>query len=1243
MREIKILVILCFLMFASSMFAQLSFEDVTGKSGIVGNGNVGFSWGDYNNDGLIDFFHSSAGKLYINMGIGDTFALVSKNPDPSTATTYGSLMADFTVDGNLDLLMTQGNYLSLVENTGDTLSFPDITSAVGLNLITIPSGNIAEAAAADFDRDGRLEIAFAGGYGANTQTPVRLAKLNTGTGQYEDVASGVLDDITHQFEAWNPAWVDVNNDGYLDLFMPSIRSNFPTNRSGLYINNNGSALNWSEIIVDGSARNVSAIASAWGDIDNDGDMDLIAQAFTDDGGALNVLLNNGDGTFTDATGSSGIVANVQMRGLSLGDYDNDGDLDLLIGGGGMDLTIYQNQLIESSALTFTNVTASTVGTGIQQHRSALFIDYNNDGKLDIFAGWTSSTFRLFRNKVENTNNWIGFRLAMIGTYNKSAIGARIKVEAGSLSMIRDIQAGGCGGMTGGNIWANFGLGENTSATVTVYWPNGVTQVIGDLAINQYHYLESPLAPPALLSPENNAVLDPGDVTLEWQELPDVDGYHLQVARDANFSELIVDEYLSETSYILTSLSYGERLYWHVSSYIEDEEESEFSGAWTFRIRTIYTDVTTILPAPTANPDLGFSWGDYDDDWDLDLYIPGASGKGSLMRNEGESFTLIKNIGVGYKQGSAFADVDNDGNLDLVVQSGNRIIVYYGNLENATLDSTILGPIGSGNLGNPAVGDYNQDGLLDIAAAGNTTGSGGGTIIGLYKQVSPRSFELASGDATADLDTTDGRKFESWNMAFLDVDNDGDLDLWAPSIRSDWPTNKSAIYINNGGKFGQAQPIIVEGNELNVSAIASAWGDFDNDGDYDLLAQGLGADGGRLYLLKNLIEGGTLVFDTLTAATGLGIAQNAAYRGFSWGDFDNDGDLDLVAGTAGADFKVYSNNGDGTFSDVSSEAVGSIGQHRRSVLFVDYNNDGKLDIYTNYQANRHLLRNDLVDPGNWIGFRLAMIGTYNKSAIGARIKVEAGSLSMIRDIQAGGCGGMTGGNIWANFGLGENTSATVTVYWPNGVTQVIGDLAINQYHYLNNAAEVPPAPTLVSPPNGAENQPLSLNLIWNKVLTATGYRCQVATTETFEDPSIIVDATSYDTVEAISGLTENTQYYWRVLAFNSLGEGEWSSVWSFKTLAQGVLEEALPKVFALRENGSLVNTKAVITYDVPHESSVRIVICDLLGREIASLVNEVKKPGRYTVDWNVGNLKNGVYFCKMEASNFTAVRKLILMK
>jgi len=177
-----------------------------------------------------------------------------------------------------------------------------------------------------------------------------------------------------------------------------------------------------------------------------------------------------------------------MRGLCLGDYDNDGDLDLLIGGNGLELTIYQSQLVGGS-LTFNNVTESTVGTGMTGHRSALFIDYNLDGFLDVFASYTGAV-KLFKNDSTD-NNWIGFRLSMTTGNNRSAIGARVRVVAGGLSMIRDVQGGGYGGMTGGNIAAHFGLGSATEAdSVIIAWPDGTFSELLNYAANQYYDVDN---------------------------------------------------------------------------------------------------------------------------------------------------------------------------------------------------------------------------------------------------------------------------------------------------------------------------------------------------------------------------------------------------------------------------------------------------------------------------------------------------------------------------------------------------------------------------------------------------------------------------------------------------------------------------------------------------------------------------------------------------------------------------------
>ena len=392
-----------------------TFFQPVNNLGITDNvGFMGFAWGDFNNDGYLDLFISGAGhtsRLYRNTGTG--FVRVPFTDD-TTMAAYGAVWADFNGDGKLDLLVSHGNGVKLYQGDG-TGQFTDISAAS--NLSSVNNGITGGISAADYNKDGNLDIAYAGVVGA--AGPIRLLQNNVGV--FTDV-SGTALSSDPSIESWNPAWVDVNNDGKMDLWIPAIRSSGQP--CALYINQGGTLVlsnpNTTGLIAP------SAIASAWGDYDNDGYMDLFLIPYSgDNAGTAKLYHNNGNGTFTDVTHSMGLdSAFTDARGVCWGDYDNDGRLDLLIS-----RQNNQQELWHNTGNGFVEVGVPAGISGLP-YRSAMFVDYNNDGFLDIFFTNNSSTKALFQNNG-NSNHWIGIKPIGAGN-NKSAIGARIKTFAGTL-------------------------------------------------------------------------------------------------------------------------------------------------------------------------------------------------------------------------------------------------------------------------------------------------------------------------------------------------------------------------------------------------------------------------------------------------------------------------------------------------------------------------------------------------------------------------------------------------------------------------------------------------------------------------------------------------------------------------------------------------------------------------------------------------------------------------------------------
>ena len=423
------------------------------------------------------------------------------------------------------------------------------------------------ASVADYNRDGNLDIVFAGGNDA--PGPIRLLKNNGGV--FTDVASTVLSS-NGSFVSWNPAWVDVNNDGKLDLWIPTILT--PGRSCALYINQ-GNTLVLSNPSTTG-LNAPSAVTSAWGDYDNDGYMDLFLIPYSSDGaGVAKLYHNNGNGTFTDVAHSMGLdSAFTDARTVCWGDYDNDGRLDLLI-----TRKHNQQQLWHNTGSGFVEV-GSQAGINIPggAFQSGMFVDYNNDGLMDIFLGGASTV--LFQNNGGNGNNWIGIKPVGAGN-NKSAIGARITTYTGALKQIRDIQGGGVGGETNGNIWANFGLGTATKVdSAIVRWPDGAIETFKNLTIDTYNTINQGIFAPA--TPQNlTATVGNGQVTLMWNKNTGADFLRYRIYRGtASGAEILSDSSsnsISDTTKVVTGLSNGTVYYFRITALNNSLTESGYGN------------------------------------------------------------------------------------------------------------------------------------------------------------------------------------------------------------------------------------------------------------------------------------------------------------------------------------------------------------------------------------------------------------------------------------------------------------------------------------------------------------------------------------------------------------------------------------------------------------------------------------------------------------------------------------------
>jgi len=398
---------------------------------------------------------------------------------------------DYNDDGRVDLyLANSGNPNKLLRNDGSGI-FSDVTfSPLG------DSGAATGVAWGDYDNDGNPDLYLA----RSTETNKLFRGLGWGT--YSDATSGPLgtDLGTHAI-----SWVDYDNDGLLDLSL-SIISNFSGYNLLLHNDGNGAFTEYRTNAIVDYAREFGA---AWGDYDDDGDLDVYLVKY----GAANLLLRN-DGTipFAEVTASPLDDAG-NGKGASWIDYDNDGDLDIYLVNNDSANKLLRND----GGGTFVDATSSPLD-GLA-YDSAAWADYDNDGDLDVCIGgaWFGFPPRLLSNEgggnfsevpsatlsldgtfgfawadvdndgdmdlylsrgfqsklLENTvgadNHWLHVKLVGIES-NRMGIGARVRIVAGGQAQIRQISSG-AGFASRSEVIAAFGLGGvSVVDTLQVSWP-----------------------------------------------------------------------------------------------------------------------------------------------------------------------------------------------------------------------------------------------------------------------------------------------------------------------------------------------------------------------------------------------------------------------------------------------------------------------------------------------------------------------------------------------------------------------------------------------------------------------------------------------------------------------------------------------------------------------------------------------------------------------------------------------------
>jgi hypothetical protein len=442
-----------------------TFTDVTGDAG-AGDKlyGMGCTFGDYDNDGLVDIYVTNFGpnRLYRNIGDG-TFADVTDAAgvgDPRWGT--GSGFADYDGDGDLDLYVA--NY---VEHTTEN--------------------NI---------RCGPAEFTQYCGPRAYPGTPDVLYR-NNGDGSFTDVTVDAGMEQPVQYNSGTGLgmlWSDFDSDGALDVYVAN------DDAANFMYRNNGDGTFEDRSIVAGTAYNEEGKPEAGmgvdvADYDHDGFMDLFLTHFTFETNTL--YRNTGFGSFEDRTYSAGLGTPSVLKlafGTNFIDFDNDGWIDIYIVNG---------HLLDNVHLTNPTVTYEqedqlfrNLGNGKFEDRTmvsgayfltkgvgrgAAFGDYDNDGDIDVLINQSHRPAVLLRNDIGNRGHFI--QLDLRGRErNRFAIGARVTVESGDLVQVEEVRTES-GYLSQNDLRLHFGLGDRDRVDrIEIRWPSGFVQTISGDAI-----------------------------------------------------------------------------------------------------------------------------------------------------------------------------------------------------------------------------------------------------------------------------------------------------------------------------------------------------------------------------------------------------------------------------------------------------------------------------------------------------------------------------------------------------------------------------------------------------------------------------------------------------------------------------------------------------------------------------------------------------------------------------------------
>ncbi|MEL6820481.1 MAG: FG-GAP-like repeat-containing protein, partial [Calditrichota bacterium] len=864
-----------------------------------------------------------------------------------------------------------------------------------------------------------------------------------------------------------------------------------------------------------------------------------------------------------AAGIEGNFSNSSFA-TAAADFDNDGWCDLYIGNSNTTHILYKN----NGNGTFTNISGSA-GIIESNHQAVAVADFNNDGWMDVFSAGGPQN-RLMINDG-GTNHWL--KITTRGTQSSyNAVGARLSMYINGSLQIREIRAGDSFCSQNDLMTAHFGLGTATEAdSLIIEWPVGTIDKLYNVLADRHIEIRegigevTPLQQVSLGFPaDGDTIRAISSATLRWDLVGGngLLGTEMGTSFNLRMKGAGLDTVfsgISDTSFALdlSLLNSGSDYEWMIEA---TDGFSVLASRELNSFRFEQAAFASVTPGDIGSDQRfseGGSWADYDGDGDLDLFVTNIVNQDNLLyRNEGNGdFTSVTGIAPvndgGFSYGSHWVDYDNDGDVDLFVVNGgnsqNAVNFLYRN-DNGTFTRVSDGAIATDADGSwsAAWADYDLDGDLDLFVANYNQPNA------LYENTGSGGFVRLSSSGV------EGNNTPSLGCSWADYNSDGYPDLFVANANFGAGALNN-LYTNNGD--GTFTEVSTGGFASDVNnSVAGSCGDLDNDGDLDLYITNYFNENNTLY-----INNGDGTFST---ASGIAPVQDGGLSvGSAWGDFDNDGDLDLAVSDDEASGlnRLYLGDGQGGFTAVTGEPVVTDIARTNSMTWADYDGDGDLDLFAANgdqapnELSNFLYRNNQNNGNNWITLRLSGLLS-NSQAVGSKVyvrsRIDGENRWQMQEVST-----QTGYNsqnsLDVEFGLASATRVdSIRIEWASGIVQRLAAIDVNQLLEIE--------------------EDLTLSV----------------------DP--IADAIVPDQIE---------------------------------------LAQNYPNPF---------NPETLIRFSLPQAELVTLEVYNLLGQRVSLLVDQQITAGVHEVKWravddNGKSVQSGIYFYRLKAGEQVITKKMTLIK